>query len=65
MISIAEAISDLLFVRDTVVVPGLGAFVRKPRSAKVDLVLRILRKTAAQGKELQSKNTIPRASRAG
>lgn len=37
MISIAEAISDLLFVRDTVVVPGLGAFVRKPRSAKVDL----------------------------
>ena len=37
MISIAEAISDLLFVRDTVVVPGLGAFVRRPRSAKVDL----------------------------
>ena len=37
MISIAEAISDLLFVRDTVVVPGLGAFVRKPCSAKVDL----------------------------
>lgn len=37
MISIAEAISDLLFVRDTVVVPGLGAFLRKPRSAKVDL----------------------------
>ena len=37
MISIAEAISDLLFVRDTVVVPGLGAFVRKPRSAKVDV----------------------------
>lgn len=37
MISIAEAISDLLFVRDTVVVPGLGAFVRKPRSAMVDL----------------------------
>ena len=37
MISIAEAISDLLFVRDTVVVPGLGAFVRKPRPAKVDL----------------------------
>ena len=36
MISIAEAISDLLFVRDTVVVPGLGAFVRKPCSAKVD-----------------------------
>ena len=37
MISIAEAISDLLFVRDTVVVPGLGAFVRKPCSAQVDL----------------------------
>ena len=37
MISIAEVISDLLFVRDTVVVPGLGAFVRKPCSAKVDL----------------------------
>ena len=37
MISIAEAISDLLFVRDTVVVPGLGAFVRKPQSAQVDL----------------------------
>lgn len=37
MISVAEAISDLLFVRDTVVVPGLGAFVRKPQSAQVDL----------------------------
>lgn len=37
MISIAEAISDLLFVRDTVVVPGLGAFVRKPCPAQVDL----------------------------
>ena len=37
MISIAEAISDLLFVRDTVVVPGLGAFVRNPQPAKVDL----------------------------
>lgn len=36
MISIAEAISDLLFVRDTVVVPGLGAFVRKPCPAKLD-----------------------------
>ena len=34
MISIAEAISDLLFVRDTVVVPGLGAFVKKAVSAK-------------------------------
>lgn len=38
MISIAEAISDLLFVRDTVVVPGLGAFVKKPVSAKVNPV---------------------------
>ena len=35
MITIAQAISDLLFVRDTVVVPGLGAFVKKPVSAKV------------------------------
>lgn len=38
MISIIEAISDLLFVRDTVVVPGLGAFVKKPTSAKVNPV---------------------------
>ncbi len=38
MISIAEAISDLLFVRDTVVVPGLGAFVKQPVSAKVNPV---------------------------
>lgn len=38
MISIAEAISDLLFARDTVVVPGLGAFVKKPVSAKVNPV---------------------------
>ena len=38
MISIVEAISDLLFVRDTVVVPGLGAFVKKPTSAKVNPV---------------------------
>ena len=36
MISVTEAISDLLFVRDTVVVPGLGAFVKKPISAKVN-----------------------------
>ena len=36
MISVAEAISGLLFVRDTVVVPGLGAFVKKPVSAQVD-----------------------------
>jgi cell division septation protein DedD len=38
MISIAEAISELLFVRDTVVVPGLGAFVKKPTSAQVNPV---------------------------
>lgn len=38
MISIAEAISELLFVRDTVVVPGLGAFVKKPISAEVNPV---------------------------
>ena len=38
MITIAEAISDLLFVRDTVVVPGLGAFVKNPVSAKVNPV---------------------------
>lgn len=38
MISIAEAISDLLFVRDTVVVPSLGAFVKKPVSATVNPV---------------------------
>ena len=38
MISIAEAISDLLFVRDTVVVPGLGAFVKKPTSVQVNPV---------------------------
>lgn len=38
MKTIAEAISDLLFVRDTVVVPGLGAFVKKPTSALVNRV---------------------------
>lgn len=38
MISIAEAISDLLYVRDIVVVPGLGAFVKKPVSAQVNPV---------------------------
>ena len=38
MISVAEAISDLLFVRDTVVVPGLGAFVKKAIPAKVNSV---------------------------
>lgn len=38
MISIAEAISDLLFVRDVVLVPGLGAFVKKPTSAMVNPV---------------------------
>lgn len=38
MITIAEAISDLLFVRDTVVVPGLGAFIKKAVSAEVNPV---------------------------
>lgn len=38
MISISEAISDLLFVRDTVVVPGLGAFVKKAVPAQVNSV---------------------------
>lgn len=38
MKTIAEAISDLLYVRDTVVVPGLGAFVKKPTSAQVNRV---------------------------
>ena len=38
MITVVEAISELLFVRDTVVVPGLGAFVKKPVSAKVNPV---------------------------
>ena len=38
MKTIAEAISDLLYVRDTVVVPGLGAFVKKPVSAQVNRV---------------------------
>ena len=38
MKSIAEAISDLLYVRDTVVVPGLGAFVKKSISAQVNPV---------------------------
>ena len=38
MTTIIEAISDLLFVRDTVVVPGLGAFIKKPVSAKVNPV---------------------------
>lgn len=39
MISITEAISDLLYIRDTVVVPGLGAFVKKPTSANVNPVV--------------------------
>lgn len=37
MMTVVEAISDLLFVRETVVVPGLGAFVKKPLPAVVDL----------------------------
>lgn len=48
MISIAEAISDLLFVRDTVVVPGLGAFVKKPVSAKVNPVASYFAKPTSQ-----------------
>lgn len=36
MISIVEAISDLLFIRDAVVVPGLGAFTRHDVSATID-----------------------------
>lgn len=38
MTTVVEAISDLLFVRDTVVVPGLGAFVKKAVPAKVNPV---------------------------
>ncbi len=48
MISIAEAISDLLFVRDTVVVPGLGAFVKKSVSAKVNPVANYFTKPSCQ-----------------
>lgn len=36
MITIAEAISDLLFIHETVVLPGLGTFVKKPVAAVVD-----------------------------
>lgn len=38
MKTIVGAIFDLLFVRDTVVVPGMGAFVKKPTSAQVNRV---------------------------
>ncbi len=38
MKTITEAISDLLYVRDIVVVPGLGAFVKKPIPAQVNRV---------------------------
>lgn len=38
MKTIAEAISDLLLMRDTVVVPGLGAFVKKNIPAQVNPV---------------------------
>ena len=48
MISIAEAISDLLFVRDTVVVPGLGAFVKKPTSAQVNPVANYFGKPSSE-----------------
>lgn len=48
MISIAEAISDLLFVRDTVVVPGLGAFMKKATSAKVNPVANYFAKPSCE-----------------
>ena len=48
MISIAEAISDLLYVRDTVVVPGLGAFVKKPVSAQVNPVANYFAKPTSE-----------------
>lgn len=38
MITVPEAISDLLFFRDIVVVPGMGAFVKRPVPAKVNVV---------------------------
>ena len=48
MISVAEAISDLLFIRDSVVVPGLGTFVRKPISAELDESLNTLKMPSCQ-----------------
>lgn len=48
MISIAEAISDLLYMRDTVVVPGLGAFVKKPISAKANPVANYFTKPSCE-----------------
>ena len=48
MISIAEAISDLLFARDTVVVPGLGAFVKKPLPAMVKPVSNYFSKPSSE-----------------
>lgn len=38
MLSIAESISDLLFLNDVVVVPGLGTFVRKDGSASANVI---------------------------
>lgn len=38
MITVTEAISNLLFMHNTVVVPGLGAFLKKNVSAKVNPV---------------------------
>ena len=38
MLTIAESISDLLFQNDVVIVPGLGAFVRRLESASVNVV---------------------------
>ena len=38
MLTIAESISDLLFQNDSVIVPGLGAFVREMGSANVNVI---------------------------
>ena len=38
MITIADAISELLFDHDVVVVPGFGAFVVKQTPAKVNVI---------------------------
>ena len=38
MLTIADCVSDLLFLNDVVIVPGLGAFVRELVSANVNVV---------------------------
>ena len=38
MLSVAESISELLFLNDVVVVPGLGAFVRRDESASANVI---------------------------